>query len=252
MSIDTQRFMDLTQNITTLWSSPLTIILSQYFLWQYLGPSSLAGLAFMVITIPIDALISQKLKKLQAANLKNKDSRIKIMNEVLEGIKVLKLYAWEPSFIRKIQAVRDEEIKTLKKTAILSSILTFIFTATPFFVAICSFAAYVLTGNVLTPEIAFVSLSFFNIVRMPLASFPFLIVQLIQAMVSLDRINRFLNSQETNPESISHDNDEDKAVLMQNASFTWDTDLPPTIENVTLSIRKGDLVAVVGQVQESL
>ena len=132
MSIDTQRFMDLTQNISQIWSSPLMIILCQYFLWQYLGPSSLAGLALMVITIPVDTVIAKKLKKLQISNMKNKDERIKVMNEILDGVKIVKLYAWEPSFIKKVVDIRDKELHTFRWIAYLQAALTFIFSATPF------------------------------------------------------------------------------------------------------------------------
>ena len=133
MAIDTQRFMDLAGNISRVWSSPLMIVLCQYFLWQYLGPSSLAGLALMVITIPVDTVIAKKLKKLQLANMKNKDERIKIMNEILDGVKIVKLYAWEPSFVKKVVDIRDKELHTFRWIAYLQAILTFIFSATPFF-----------------------------------------------------------------------------------------------------------------------
>ena len=133
MAIDTQRFMDLAGNISQVWSSPLMIVLCQYFLWQYLGPSSLAGLALMVITIPVDTVIAKKLKKLQLANMKNKDERIKIMNEILDGVKIVKLYAWEPSFVKKVVDIRDKELHTFRWIAYLQAILTFIFSATPFF-----------------------------------------------------------------------------------------------------------------------
>ena len=92
------------------------------------------------------------------------------MNEILDGIKVLKLYAWEPSFARKIQKIRDEEVATLKKMSYLGAVQTFMFTASPFMVALASFATFVLVdeANVLNAEVAFVSLSYFNLMRMPL------------------------------------------------------------------------------------
>ena len=116
MSIDSQRIMDVISSLNLLWSAPLTIILSIYSLWDYLGPSSLAGLMVMVLIIPINAWLSAKMKKYQTMNMKNKDNRMKAMNEVLDGIKVLKLYAWEPSFEQQISDIRSEEVKNLKKT----------------------------------------------------------------------------------------------------------------------------------------
>ena len=170
MSIDTQRMMDVTNQINTIWTAPLTILLSLYFLWGYLGPSCLAGLVVMILLIPINAILSNKMKKYQISNMKNKDTRIKVMNEILDGIKVLKLYAWEPSFARKIEAIREKEVETLKKMSYLGAVQTFMFTAAPFMVTLASFATYVLVDedNVLDAEIAFVSLSYFNLMRMPL------------------------------------------------------------------------------------
>ena len=92
------------------------------------------------------------------------------MNEILDGIKVLKMYAWEPSFAKKIQKIRNEEVATLKKMSYLGAVQTFMFTAAPFMVSLASFATFVLVdeANILNAEVAFVSLSYFNLMRMPL------------------------------------------------------------------------------------
>ena len=132
MAIDTQSFMDLMADIDQIWSSPFKIILSQYFLWQYLGPSSLVGLALMIITIPFDSIIARKLKELKISNMKHKDERIKITNELLDGIKIIKLSAWEPSFAKKVIDIRKKELHTIRLMAYLQALLTFIFSATPF------------------------------------------------------------------------------------------------------------------------
>ena len=66
-------------SVTTLWSAPMTIILTQFFLWQYLGPSSLAGLVIIVVLIPIEAVISRKLKQLNIENLENIENIEKVL-----------------------------------------------------------------------------------------------------------------------------------------------------------------------------
>ena len=78
MAIDSQRMMDVTSQINTVWTSPMAIMLSFYFLWGYLGPSSLAGLVIMVLLIPVNSIISNRLKKCQKENMKIKDTRIKV------------------------------------------------------------------------------------------------------------------------------------------------------------------------------
>lgn len=88
MQVNTQSFVDLTTYLNILWSGPLQIIICIVMLWQYLGVSSLAGVATMVLFIPFNGYLSNKAKVLQTQKLKAQDSRIKLTNEVLSGIKV--------------------------------------------------------------------------------------------------------------------------------------------------------------------
>lgn len=138
MAVDAQKFVDLTAYLNMIWSAPLQIILALYFLWQVLGPSVLAGLAVMIILIPINGFIANKVKILQIKQMKNKDERVKLMNEVLSGIKVLKLYAWEPSFEAQILKIRNKEMKVLKEAAYLNAGTSFIWSCAPFLVRLFS------------------------------------------------------------------------------------------------------------------
>ncbi|XP_063652843.1 multidrug resistance-associated protein 1 isoform X22 [Pan troglodytes] len=136
MSVDAQRFMDLATYINMIWSAPLQVILALYLLWLNLGPSVLAGVAVMVLMVPINAVMAMKTKTYQVAHMKSKDNRIKLMNEILSGIKVLKLYAWELAFKDKVLAIRQEELKVLKKSAYLSAVGTFTWVCTPFLASV--------------------------------------------------------------------------------------------------------------------
>nr|XP_009677167.1 PREDICTED: canalicular multispecific organic anion transporter 2 isoform X2 [Struthio camelus australis] len=136
MSVDAQRFMDLVTFLNMLWSAPLQIFLALYFLWQTLGPSVLAGVAVMVLLIPCNAAIAMKTRAFQVEQMRHKDSRIKLMNEILSGIKVLKLYAWEPSFSAKVLEIRKNELRVLKKSAYLNSLSTFAWVSAPFLTSV--------------------------------------------------------------------------------------------------------------------
>lgn len=140
MSVDAQKFVELTAYLNMIWSAPLQIILALYFLWGVLGPSVLAGLAVMIILIPINGFIANKVKILQIKQMKNKDERVKLMNEVLSGIKVLKLYAWEPSFEAQILKIRSKEIKVLKDAAYLNAGTSFIWSCAPFLVSLAFYS----------------------------------------------------------------------------------------------------------------
>ncbi len=59
-----------------------------YFVIQELGAAAFAGLGLMILLAPINVIVAQKTRTLQVAQMKQKDSRIKMMNEILNGIKV--------------------------------------------------------------------------------------------------------------------------------------------------------------------
>ncbi|XP_059617015.1 multidrug resistance-associated protein 1 isoform X2 [Phlebotomus argentipes] len=249
MAVDAQRFMDLTAYINMIWSAPLQIALALYFLWDILGPSVLAGLAVMIILIPVNSVIANKVKTLQIRQMKNKDERVKLMNEVLSGIKVLKLYAWEPSFEDQVLKIRTKEVQVLKEQAYLNAGTSFIWSCAPFLVALITFATYVLVdeANVLDASTAFVSLSLFNILRFPLSMLPMLISNMVQTSVSVKRINKFMNSEELDPTNVQQDPKDDAALVIENGQFSWGGD-ETVLRDINMRVEREKVVAVVGTV----
>ncbi|XP_031350249.1 multidrug resistance-associated protein 1 isoform X4 [Photinus pyralis] len=248
MSVDAQKFIELTPYINMIWSAPLQIILALYFLWQVLGASVLAGLAVMIILIPINGLIANRGKVLQIRQMKNKDERVKLMNEVLSGIKVLKLYAWEPSFEAQVLKIRNKEIKVLKQAAYLNAGTSFIWSCAPFVVSLVSFGTYVLVddSHVLDAKTAFVSLSLFNVLRFPLSMLPMMISNVVQTFVSIKRLNKFMNCEELDVNNVTHDPKEKVPILIENGIFGWGEE--PILKNINIQLERGCLTAVVGSV----
>jgi ATP-binding cassette subfamily C (CFTR/MRP) protein 1 len=147
MSVDAQRLADLCTYLHILWSGPFQMSMAIYFLYQSLGPAVFGGVAVMVLMIPINAVLASKSRKLNKIQMNNKDSRSRLMDELLSGIRVIKLYAWEPAFLRKIYNVREAELKTLEKIGYLSAFQTFTWSCTPFLVSFTTFAIYSLTST---------------------------------------------------------------------------------------------------------
>ncbi|XP_037545242.1 multidrug resistance-associated protein 1-like [Nematolebias whitei] len=252
MSVDAQRFMDLITYINMIWSAPLQVVLALYFLWQNLGPSVLAGVAVMVLMVPINAVIAMKTKTYQVAQMKSKDNRIKLMNEMLNGIKVLKLYAWELAFQGKVSEIREGELRVLKKAAYLGAMSTFTWICAPFLVALSTFSVYVLIDeqNVLDAQKAFVSLALFNILRFPLNMLPMVISSMVQASVSLKRLRVFLSHEELQEDSVEHKTlaGSPNSVSIVDGVFSWSKTESPTLKRLNVCIPEGSLVAVVGLV----
>uniref|UniRef100_A0A8D2LBB2 Uncharacterized protein n=1 Tax=Varanus komodoensis TaxID=61221 RepID=A0A8D2LBB2_VARKO len=249
MSVDAQRFMDFVSFVHQLWSAPVQIALAIMFLWWELGPSVLAGIGVMVLLIPVNAALVTKARTIQMKNMKHKDERMKVMNEILSGIKILKLFAWEPSFQKQVQRIRTQELKGLLRFAYLQSVSFFCFNCAPFLVSVITFAVYIMVdeNNVLDAQKAFTSISFFNILRFPLSVLPMVLSSLVQVSVSVQRLERYLGSEDLNTAAIHHD----RSPGLRTTSIY----MPPTMifaslppYSINLEIPHGHLLAVVGPV----
>ncbi|KIH59278.1 ABC transporter, ATP-binding protein [Ancylostoma duodenale] len=182
-----------------------------------------------------------------------KDERIRMTNEVLSGIKVVKLYAWEPALEDVVDEIRVKEMSLVRKAGIVKTLADMLNIAAPFLVALVTFATYTLSSpdNVLTPQIAFVSLTLFNQLRGPLMMAADLISQTVQVVVSNKRLKEFLIAEELSETAVDRDQDDEyytDSADMSSTAFAWDRNEPPQLHDVCLKVHRGQLVAVVGTV----
>uniref|UniRef100_A0A1I8JEZ1 ABC-type glutathione-S-conjugate transporter n=1 Tax=Macrostomum lignano TaxID=282301 RepID=A0A1I8JEZ1_9PLAT len=254
MSVDAQRLQDVAGYLWMLFSAPLQITIAMVLLWQELQASVLAGLAVMILLIPVNGFLASVQRRLQVQQMKNKDNRIKLLNEIFSGIKVLKLYAWELSFQRQVEDIRELELTTLRKAAYLNAVGTFTWTCAPFLVTLTTFATYTLLGNNLTSAKAFTALSLFNILRFPISMLPMLVSYCVTAAVSVRRISKFLSSEELDPDVVNREQHlrGQPRIEVREADFCWErspsASAEPTLSNVNLIVPDGSLTAVVGTV----
>ena len=164
------------------------ISLSLYMIYSELGMAFLSCLAVMVLLIPVNWRITTLTRRAQTKQISIKDLRIKLMNEILNGIKVLKLYAWEKSFEEKIGEIRGQEVVQLKWAAVYNTFSILCWQLSPVMITLSAFIAYVIiSGESLTPSKAFVAMSTINIVKQPMSQLPSFIATLVQTHVSMVR-----------------------------------------------------------------
>lgn len=253
VSVDAQRLMDTFPFLAILWAAPYQTFLGMFFLYQELGPSALAGVAVLATLMPINIIGSKIGEILQRKQMTAKDSRIKLMNEILAGIKVLKMYAWEIPFMKRILGTRLQEVNVIKKTGILTAMNNFTYACSPILITIGSFSAYALSdpSHILTPQKVFVSMALFNLIRIPLTIFPTCLREVIKSYVSMKRIVEFLNADELDPNCVEDTvKDPKNAVELDHADLAWDYDGGDRIilSDISLTVPKGSLTAIVGMV----
>nr|XP_006820966.1 PREDICTED: ATP-binding cassette sub-family C member 9-like [Saccoglossus kowalevskii] len=136
------------------------------------------------------------------------DDRLKKSNELLQGMKLLKLYGWEKMFCVAIESVRKREVRKMMKFAVFQVATNFMTQATPMIVTLVSFAVYSLVSPVpLTPELAFSSLALFQQLIIPLFLLPLTINFTVNALVSVGRLQKFFVATEI------EENDDGRPVL---------------------------------------
>ncbi|KAJ2710645.1 hypothetical protein H4R19_003650, partial [Coemansia spiralis] len=263
MSVDSQRVADFTANFAHhLWSSPLQIVLALYLLYRTLGWTAFAGVVTMLISIPTSARLSRSMRALNKLLMGYRDQRMKVMDEVLAGIKIIKLYAWESSFIRRINDIRvNLELATIRKYGVVQAMFSFVTTLLPFVVSFATFGLYSLADNVshgpLTPQLVFVSLTLFNMLRFPLSFGPMVIPSLLEAMVSSRRISDFLTASEIDLAAIDHEpydrdapgtSSSDALISVDGGTFKWLSTDEPVLRDIDIACRRDELVAVIGRV----
>ncbi|KAL4991982.1 P-loop containing nucleoside triphosphate hydrolase protein [Aspergillus falconensis] len=255
MAVDQQRLSDLTQFGTQLWSAPFQITLCMISLYQLVGVSMFAGIGVMILMIPLNGVIARMMKKLQLVQMKNKDARSRLMTEILNNIKSIKLYAWNTAFMNKLSHIRNDlELNTLRKIGATQSIANFTWQSTPFLVSCSTFTVFVLTEDrPLTTSVVFPALTLFNLLTFPLSILPMVITSVIEASVAVRRLTDYFTAEELQTDAVKNEDPVthlgDESVRIREASFSWNRYKDETVlEKIDLSCRKGELNCIVGRV----
>lgn len=255
MAVDQQRLSDLTQFGTQLISAPFQIILCMASLYQLIGVSMLAGVGVMILMIPLNGAIARMMKRLQIVQMRNKDARSRLMTEILNNIKSIKLYAWNTAFMNKLSHIRNDlELNTLRKIGATQAVANFSWSSTPFLVSCCTFVVFVLTTDrALSTEIVFPALTLFNLLTFPLSVLPMVITSVIEATVAVNRLTSYLTAEELQPDAVAYQDPVshigDESVRIRDATFTWNRyQGAHVLENIDFSARKGELSCIVGRV----
>ncbi|KAH8420816.1 hypothetical protein KR222_005629 [Zaprionus bogoriensis] len=266
-----------------LWLGPVEIGVVTWLMWREIGVSAFFGVAVMLLFVPLQAYLGKRTSVLRLKTALLTDERVRMMNEIISGIQVIKMYAWEIPFSKMIQLTRLNEMNAIRKVNYIRGTLqSFIMYVTRISVFV-SLVGYVLLGELLTAEKAFAITAYYNILRNTMTIyFPMGISQFAELLVSIGRIQKFMLHDETKVRDKSNDVDEQKlgvkapATLVKEPAATatgvlqpssrrtseaergvtiskmkakWDPKASEyTLDNINLQFKPRQLVAVIGPV----
>ncbi|XP_033150157.1 probable multidrug resistance-associated protein lethal(2)03659 [Drosophila busckii] len=255
--------------------APLELILVTYFMFEQIEVSALFGVAVMLLFLPLQAYLGKKTSVLRLRTALRTDERVRMMNEIISGIQVIKMYAWEKPFGKLIEQTRTKEMISIKQVNYIRGVLMSFAMFLSRIFTFASLVGYVLLGHVLTAEKAFFITAYYNILRRSVTmSFPQGIGQFAELLVSIKRLETFMHREETRipdksielnltdkdkqPETIKNHgngdepkcNDNDESLIeFSHFHAKWNSEATEhTLEDINLKLTRRQLVAVIGPV----
>ncbi|KPA84127.1 putative mitochondrial ATP-binding cassette protein subfamily C, member 1, putative (ABCC1) [Leptomonas pyrrhocoris] len=189
---DTERVCFFMFFAMMVWGSPLVLLLAVLQLARLVGWCSILAIFCFVVTIPVNAYFMSIQMAARQNIMKATDARVKATNEFFSGIRIAKFMTWEPRFIAHIEAKRSIELFFLKRIQTSRIMMSFVNNATPIFMIAAVFTVYYLTGHDLSPTIVFPTIALLGVMRQPFQQIPWVFTMLIQFMISMGRINSFI------------------------------------------------------------
>ncbi|TCD68817.1 hypothetical protein EIP91_009684 [Steccherinum ochraceum] len=212
---------------------PLQLVLCVVFLYQILGWSAYVGLAVIALMFPIPGLMTSRIQQTQVEKMKKTDARVQSVTEIMNVIRMIKLFGWESKVNDQIADKREEELVYVRRFKLLelaNGVTNFLL---PCVTMVVTFSLYTLVmKQTLTASVVFSSMVVFDLLRDQLHTMFGLLPDLIQARVSLDRMNDFLHNTElidefadkpgsANQLSIEASVPDSSTIGFRDASFTW-------------------------------
>ncbi|KYN18976.1 hypothetical protein ALC57_08649 [Trachymyrmex cornetzi] len=253
LSSDITRLEASLVDLHYIWIAPLQIIWITYITFFEIGWAALIGITVFLLFMPFQAFLAKIIAPLTLKSAEKTDNRLRLMNQVITGLQVIKMYVWEIPFSNLVEKARKREMSVIKKYSILRQLALTLDCCVPrlsIFVAVLS---YVLFGNYINAEKVYLVTAYYNVLRNSLIfGFSMGLHQLVQALVCIRRLRSFMLHDEitkTRENLICQTVTDSYALSMINVNAKWHGDgKEDTLRNVSLTVPPGSFIAIVGQV----
>ncbi|KAL7034207.1 hypothetical protein ACKWTF_007899 [Chironomus riparius] len=233
LSNDVSRFDIVSVFLHCLWLAPLLTIVVGVLLYLQVGYAGLIGMLVIAVVTPLQSYTGKLSSKFRLQTAIRTDERVRLMDEIINGIQVIKLYAWEKSFKKLIGWAREKELKVIKKSSYVRALYMTFMLFTTRSALYCTMMAIVVLGDELTASKVFVISSLYQIISSVLSQmFVRGIAEIAEALVAMRRLQNFLE----HDEKVEYSNDRfisDKMFNENGKSMNGNVETPA---NVILSM----------------
>ncbi|XP_032579405.1 probable multidrug resistance-associated protein lethal(2)03659 isoform X1 [Drosophila sechellia] len=272
MATDLPTFNESFYCFHELWRGPLEGVVFVYIIYQLIGWPAVVGLGTIVAFIPLQAWAARAIARYKRSSADVGDERVKLMNEIIAAMQLIKMYAWEKSFAKLIGKVRKEEMDSIRGSTYIYAGLqcTGMISKLSLFL---SLVTYVFTGDIVTSQKVFIVASYYdNLNDSLLHSWPLAINMWVETFVVANRVKDFLFQHENPADGGVHnlkeaeDNPEHgnffgrthkpkaevKSITVHKLTASWDQKKQEKrhrhIEDVSFQAQDQQFVGIVGTV----
>ncbi|EXJ95798.1 hypothetical protein A1O1_00922 [Capronia coronata CBS 617.96] len=249
VGVDAKRIADFATFNYIILGSVVKLAFAFWFLAKLIGPIPLlAGLVAPVIITPINIIASRRYANAQERLMKQRDQKMAVVTEALQGIRQIKFSALERNWYEKILDTRRKELKTQWQVFVYDTTLLSIWIFGPVMLAAISLSTYALINKELTASVAFTTISVYEAIEMTLAVIPEMVTDLMDAVVSARRVQEYLDAPDR-----TETTKPGETVSFRNATVAWPSDDHKqetdhfTLRNLNLEFPKGELSVISGR-----
>ncbi|XP_071455801.1 probable multidrug resistance-associated protein lethal(2)03659 [Hetaerina americana] len=272
LSNDVARFDVASLILNYLWISPLAAIIVGFLIYEEIGIASFVGIAAVFVVVSLQSWTGKLTSKFRLRSAVRTDERVRLMDEIIRGIRVIKMYAWEKPFAILIANSRRKEINVIRKTSFIRGLYMTFNLFTTRMALFCAITTYVAFGHIAPPEKVFVISSYYNILSHTMSSF-FVrgIAEIAEARVSVGRLQKFMMLDEVKREEIlckkksqqdpapllngtvnkktNQDHEGESSISMEKLEAKWDpSSSDATLSSINLNVKHGTLLGIIGSV----
>ncbi|KAK2946055.1 Multidrug resistance-associated protein [Blattamonas nauphoetae] len=244
ISVDARMIAELTPQAAMLIVTPFQMLAGLILIIVDLGWSVVLSLVTLVVVLAIPLALSSLIRKYSNSYLAFSDTRTRVTNETLQGIRVVKYSGLEHVFRESILKPRNEQVNATKNFVFLIQISASIMRALPIlvnFVCFIAFAGFSDASPLTFAVRVMPNAGYLAMVTQPCTMIPIYIQAIVLLGVSSGRLQDFLALPEMKSHSVKRDtpNNEEIAIQIVDGEFKWGDapDIPLTNEE-KLSLQK--------------
>nr|CAD7398178.1 unnamed protein product [Timema poppensis] len=255
LSNDVARFDLVFLMFHSLWLGPLVTVAIAYIIWQEAGVPGLVGVIVVLLVLPTQAYLARLTAKYRLQTAYKTDERVRLMDEIITGVRVIKMYAWERPFASMIRWARKYEINIIRRTSYLRGISMSLYLCISRITIFSVMVSLVLLGEPLTSNKVFMYAAYLNVISFLVTNlFVRAITEAAETLVSVRRLKDFLLQEELDDtRRLTHTTTERTfnpyPVILKSVTARWKANSTgSTLQDINLRAKQGKLIAIIGPV----